>query len=139
MILAGAFLSAGTIEFNSSNREFLPQTSIKALFNAYCGFAANDDFEGMYLLMSPEFRNKNKFAKFEKAMEDDLKISGGLKGCSKPEKVRDNGRYSSWRVSLKYNNRRMTPRTVVVDIVKIKGRYYFNNGMLMPVAVFGKF
>ena len=139
MILAGILLSAGTTGCNSSKREVPPQSSVEALFNAYFEFAADDDFEGMYLLMSPDFRSKNEFAKFEKVMEEDLKISGGLKGGSKPEEVRDNGRYSSWRISLEYNNKRMTPRTVVVDIAKIKWAYYFNNGMLMPLAAFGKF
>lgn len=155
IVIAGVFLPAGTTGCKSGEssvsisvglsgcnapaRTIPPQTSIEALFNTYFTFAANDDFEGMYLLMSPEFRNKNEFAKFEKVMRDDLKISGGLKGGSKPEEVRNNGRYFSYRIALEYNNQRMTPRTVVVDIVMIDGAYYFNNGMLMPLAAFGKF
>ena len=122
----------------SADRKVTPPASAEALFSAYFRFAAKDDFEGMYLLMSPDFKNKNNFGKFEYFMEEDLKVSGGLKGGSKFKKIRDNGRYSSWQVSLEYNNARMAPRTVVVEIVKRGDAYYFNNGMLMPLAALNK-
>ena len=122
----------------SADRKVTPPKSAEDLFKAYFKFASKDDFEGMYLLMSPDFRAKYGFGKFEYFMVEDLKVSGGLKGWSDLKKIRDNGRYSSWQIKLEYNNSRMAARTVVVEIVMRGGEYYFNNGMLMPLAALNK-
>ena len=122
----------------SANRKVAPSTSVENLFSSYFRFAAKDDFEGMYLLMSDDFRNKYNFGKFEYFMVEDLKVSGGLKGGSNFKKIRDNGRYSSWQVMLEYNNARMASRQVVVEVIKRGDVYYFNNGMLMPLAALNK-
>ena len=143
ILFAGIIFSLGAAGCSSSSapapREVVQPGSVEELFDTYFKFAANDDFEGMYLLMSQEFRNRNSFEKFRQVMEDDLKVSGGLKGGSNIRQIRDNGRYSSYQVMLEYNNSRMTPRKVVVDVVKFQNVYSFNNGMLMPLAAFNKF
>ena len=122
----------------SANRKIKQPKSAEELFSSYFGFAAKDDFEGMYLLMSPEFRGKYNFGKFEHFMEEDLKVSGGLKGGTSLKKIRDNGRFASWQIKLEYNNSRMPSRTVVVEVAVRGGVYYFNNGMLMPLASLNK-
>lgn len=122
----------------SADRKVTAPKSAEELFKAYFRFAAKDDFEGMYLLMSPDYRAKNNFGKFEYFMEDDLKVSGGLKGFSGLKKVRDNGRFASWQITLEYNNARMANRTVIVEVMNRSGAYYFNNGMLMPLAAINK-
>ena len=122
----------------SADRKVAPSKSVEKLFKAYFKYASKDDFEGMYLLMSPAFREKYGFGKFEYFMEKDLKVSGGLKGWTGLKKIRDNGRYSSWQIKLEYNNSRMAARTVVVEVVMKGGVYYFNNGMLMPLAALNK-
>lgn len=121
-----------------ADREVAPSSSVEKLFKRYFKFAEKDDFEGMYLLMSQDFRDKYNFGKFEYFMEKDLKVSGGLKKGTDIKKIRDNGRYSSWEVKLVYNNSRMPTRTVVVEVVKHQGAYYFNNGMLMPLEALNK-